>query len=108
MARRNCSARSRDDYFQTLCRVFAHLPADAMTSDLTPDVLRDCLDEWSDCQPNTRYKVDAMFRAFCKWLYLNEYVDRNPLDRLPRPQRVRPEDMPLRSVTGDQVRRLFD
>ncbi len=112
MARRNCSSRSRDDYFGMLCRLFMHLPADALTSDLTLDVLRDCLDEWSARQPNTRYKVDAIFRAFLQ-VALSE--------RAHRPEPTRPaasatEDssgrpapaMGDRRSSAETVRRLRD
>jgi integrase len=70
------------------------------------DALLDCLDEWAGAGPNT--KVDTMFRAFCKRLYENEHVDRNPLDRVARPRRVHPDEMPLRATPAPHVRLLFD
>lgn len=85
MARRNCTSRSREDYFCHLCRVFEDLPSDPTVADLTPESLRDCLDKWAGTSPSTRYKVDSIFRAFAKWLYLMELVDRNLMDRIPRP-----------------------
>jgi site-specific recombinase XerD len=108
MARRNCSPRSRSDYFSTLCRLFAYVPADAMTADVTKDALLDCLGDWAGAGPNTRYKADAIFRAFCKWLYENELVDRNPLDRVARPKRLQEDEMPLRATPAAHVRRLFE
>jgi len=54
MARRNYSERSRDDYFRNLCRLFEELPTDPTVADLTPDVLRDCLDKWADTGASTR------------------------------------------------------
>ena len=109
MARRNCARRSRDDYFWHLRRLFEHLPKeDPRTDDLTQDVIRDCLDEWANATPSTRYKVDAIFRSFCKWLYFNDLVERNPMDKLPRPKRTHPDDVPLRALSGSDVRRLFD
>ena len=44
MGRRSCSARSQDDYFRTIYRVFVGLPQDPGVSDLTPEALRRCLD----------------------------------------------------------------
>lgn len=109
MARRNCSRRSRDDYFWHLRRLFDHLPPeDPETGDLTQVVIRDCLDEWADATPSTRYKVDAIFRSFCKWLYFNDLVERNPMDKLPRPKRTHPDDIPLRSLSGSDVRKPFE
>jgi len=108
MARRNCSERSRDDYFRHLCRLFEELPPDPTVADLTPDILRDCLDKWASTGASTRYKVDSIFRAFSKWLYEMEFVERNPMDRIPRPRRLSPDEVPLRAVSGADVRRLFD
>jgi integrase len=110
MARRDRSLRSRRDYFLHLRRLFDvdGLPVDPQASDVTLDVIRDCLDLWADATPSTRYKVDAMFRSFCRWLYVNDLVDRNPMDKLPRPTRPHPDDIPLRVPSGAEVRRLFD
>lgn len=103
MARRNCSRRSRNDYFSHLRRLFEHVPGDPQTSDVTPDAICDCLDEWANASATTRYKVDAMFRSFCKWLYFNDLVERNPMDKLPRPKRTHPDDVPLRAVARAPV-----
>ena len=109
LARRNCSPRSRRDYFWHLRRLFEYLPPeDPRTTDLTQDVIRDCLDRWADATPSTRYRVDAIFRSFSKWLYFNDLVERNPMDKLPRPKRTHPDDVPLRALSGSDVRRLFD
>ena len=55
LARRNCSPRSRRDYFWHLRRLFEHLPPeDPRTDDLTQDVIRDCLDAWADALQGRR------------------------------------------------------
>ena len=108
MGRRNCSARSQDDYFRTICRVFIGLPRDPAVGDLTPDALRRCLDTWSGCKPNTRYRNDAIFRAFCRWLYEQELVERNPIDRIPRPTRQSADELDVVTVGGFEVLRMFD
>jgi integrase len=108
MARRNCSRRSRNDYFWHLRRLFEHVPDDPQTSDVTPDAICECLDEWANASATTRYKVDAMFRSFSKWLYFNDLAERNPMDKLPRPKRTHPDDVPLRALSGADVRKLFD
>jgi integrase len=108
MARRDNTARSRDAYFRHLAQLLDQLPADATVAHVTPDAIRTCLDGWANTSASTRYKVDSMFRAFSRWLYVNELLDRNPMDRIPRPKRTAPEDVPLRAVSGADVRRLFD
>jgi integrase len=108
MARRNFTPRSRDAYYRHLSRLFDHLPADATVAHVTPDAIRTCLDGWADASASTRYKVDSMFRAFSRWLYVNELADRNPMDRIPRPKRTAPDEVPLRAISGADVRRLFE
>src|SRR5262245_14816240 len=100
MARENRSPRSRDDYFRHLVRLFGHLPRDPVTNHVGRDSIRATLDEWASAGPATRYKVDSIFRAFCKWLYLNDHIDRNPMDKIPRPKRPHPDDVPLRALSG--------
>lgn len=107
MARRNCAKRSRDDYFRTLCRLFLFVPRDPVVADLTPDAMRGCLDTWASRKPNTRYKVDAIFRKFCGWLVEQELVDRNPMDRIPRPIKEHPEDIEVVSLSEAGVMRMF-
>jgi site-specific recombinase XerD len=108
MARRNNTSRSRDAYYRHLSRLLDQLPSDATPAQVTPDAIRACLDGWADASASTRYKVDSMFRAFSRWLYVNELLDRNPMDRIPRPKRTAPDEVPLRAVSGADVRRLFD
>jgi integrase/recombinase XerD len=108
MARRNFTPRSRDAYYRHLSRLLDGLSADATVAHVTPDAIRTCLDGWADASASTRYKVDSMFRAFSRWLYVNELADRNPMDRIPRPKRTAPDEAPLRAISGADVRRLFD
>ena len=110
MARENRSPRSRDDYFRHLVHLFEHLPRDPVTEYVDRDSIRATVDGWANTGPATRYKVDSIFRAFCKWLYLNDHVDRNPMDKIPRPKRPHPDDVPLRALSArgrpQDVRRL--
>jgi integrase len=107
MARRNCSTRSRDDYFRTLCRLFVFVPRDPVVIDVTPDALRECLDTWATRKPNTRYKIDAIFRKFCAWLVAQELLDRDPMLRIPRPVKQHPEDIDVVSLSEADVIRMF-
>jgi integrase/recombinase XerD len=108
MARRNCSRRSRDDYYRTLCRLFLFVPRDPVVVDVTPDALRECLDTWAKRKPNTRYKVDAIFRKFCGWLVEQELLDRDPMQRIPRPVKQHPEDIEVVSLSEAGVMRMFE
>lgn len=108
MARRNCARRSRDDYFATICRLFVFAPRDPEVSDVTPEIMRTCLDSWAERAPNTRYKVDAMFRAFNKWLLMQELVEHDPMHRIPRPGRQNAEDIDVISLSETGVMRMFD
>lgn len=107
MARRNCQARSRDDYYRTLCRLFLSVPRDPTVADVTPEALRGRLDTWASLKPNTRYKVDAIFRKFCSWLVEQELLERDPMQRIPRPVKEHPEDIEFVSLSEAGVVRMF-
>lgn len=78
------------------------------TCELTPARCRAHLDIWRDSSPGTRYHAWAVLSGFCKWLYRAEIVAENPLARIEPPKRLAPEDLDVVSVTGAEVRRMFD
>jgi integrase len=108
MARRNCAERSRDDYFLCLCRLFLFVPRDPTVSDVTPEAVRECLDTWAARKPNTRYRADAIFRSFSRWLYEQELLDRNPMERIPRPARQSADELDVTTVSEREVMLMFD
>jgi len=110
MARQGKSKRTLAEYRSVLDPLCGSSklddPKDA--SELTPDDCRVFLDRWSEAAPGTRYKGWAILSGFCKWLYRTEKVAENPLGRIEPPKRLAPEELDVVSVSGEEVRRLFD
>jgi site-specific recombinase XerD len=79
--------------------------------DVTALTANDCrahLDTWRDSAPGTRYHAWAVLSGFFKWLYRADLIADNPMARIEPPRRQAPEELDVVSVTGADVRRLFD
>ena len=75
---------------------------------LTANDCRAHLDRWRDSAPGTRYHSWAVLSGFFKWLYRAELIGENPMARIEPPRRPPPEELEVVSVTGAEVRRMFD
>jgi integrase len=75
---------------------------------VTTDECRLYLDHWRDSAPGTRYHAWAVLSGFFTWLYRAEMIDENPMLRIEPPKRLPPEDLDVVSLTGSDVRRMFD
>jgi integrase len=76
--------------------------------DVTADDLRAYLDTWRDAAAGTRYHAWAVLSGFFKWLYRAEMIDTNPMGRIEPPKRIAPEDLDVVTLSGADVRRMFD
>jgi integrase len=76
--------------------------------DVTADDLRTYLDTWRDAAAGTRYHAWAVLSGFFKWLYRAELIDFNPMGRIEPPKRVPAEDLDVVTLSGADVRRMFD
>jgi integrase len=109
LARKGYSPRTRDDYWRKL------LPLCGASGTEAPDVghvgENDCrahLDRWRDAAPGTRYHSWAVLRSFFGWLYRAGQIEANPMARIEPPKRLASDDLDVTTVTGADVRRLFD
>ncbi|HEV8460500.1 MAG TPA: site-specific integrase, partial [Gaiellaceae bacterium] len=50
----------------------------------------------------------AVLSGFFKWAYRAELIDLNPMGRIEPPKRVAPEDLDVITLSGADVRRMFD
>jgi integrase len=79
--------------------------------DVREVTVNDCrayLDQWRESAPGTRYHAWAVLSGFFKWLFRAEMIDENPMARIEPPKRLAPEDLDVVSLTGADVRKLFD
>ncbi len=72
------------------------------------DRCRRHLDRWNGRSAGTMYHSWAVMSGFFKWLYRAELIDLNPMARIEPPKRQASVDLDVTSVTGADVRRLFD
>jgi len=109
LARQGHSARTREDYFRKLvglCRVPRLV--DASVVDVSDDDCRSYLDRWRDASPGTIAHSVSVLNGFFGWLYENQWIERNPMERIKRPRRPRAEDLDVKTVGPDDVRRLLN
>jgi integrase len=81
-------------------------PGDA--SEITANDCRLYLDRWRNHAAGTRYHSWAVLSGFFKFLYRAEVIARNPMERVEPPKRLSPEELDVVTVTGSDVRRLFN
>ena len=108
LARLGRSARTRDDYWRKLvglCAVAGLQRADV--SEVSDDDCRRYLDRWSGASPSTMAHSVSVLAGFFRWLYENDRISRNPMEKIRRPRRPRPEDLDVKSVGAEDVRRLL-
>jgi integrase len=50
----------------------------------------------------------SVLKSFFGWLYEVDEIPRNPMDRIKPPRRPNPDDLDVTTVSGADVRRLFN
>jgi integrase len=110
LARRGYSSRTRDDYFRKLLPLCgpAAVVEPAEVDEVGPNECRTHLDRWINSAPGTRYHSWAVLSGFFKWLYRQGIIESNPMARIEPPQRQRAEDLDVVTLSGAEVRRMFD
>ena len=81
-------------------------PPDA--SEISANDCRLYLDRWRDHAPGTRYHSWAVLSGCFKFLYRAEVISQNPMERVEPPKRLSPEELDVVTVSGADVRKLFD
>lgn len=109
LARRGYSDRTRGDYWRKLLPLCGASGVEAPNvEDVGETECRRHLDNWRDSAPGTRYHSWAVLRSFFGWLYRAGVIDANPMARIEPPKRLAADDLDVTTVTGADVRRLFD
>jgi len=105
--RRGYSQRTLDTYRRTYEELADRLARDQDVSRIAPDDLRRYLATKARLAPGTVAGHEAHLSSLFKALYLDGKIARNPMDRLPRTRRRRPEDLDVKTVSSDDVRALM-
>jgi integrase len=107
-ARKGRARRTRDDYFRKLVLLCPKEGDCPLVRDVSADDCRSVLDRWRDSAPGTRYHSWAVLSSFFGWLYRAGVIEVNPMARIEPPSRHHSEDLPVTTVSANDVRRLFD
>jgi integrase len=80
---------------------------DAAVRDVTTNDCRSFLDRWIGQSPSTVASIHSALNGLFSWLYLEGEIDANPMTRIGRPRRPRPEDLDVVIVTPAEVERML-
>ena len=97
-------------YERYLFKLVAHLEqshADVDAGEVTTNACREFLDRWNGRSASTISSIRSAMSGLFQWLYLEGEIDTNPMTRIPRPRRLRPEDLDVVMVTPADVERML-
>ena len=80
---------------------------DADVRDVTANDCRQFLSQWSHASAATVCTIHSALNGLFAWLYLEGELDANPMVRVARPRRQRPEDTDVVIVTAGDVQRML-
>ena len=80
---------------------------DADVREVTVDDCRAFLDRWIDKSPSTVASIHSALNGLFSWLYLEEEIEANPMVRVERPRRLRPEDVEVVTVSPADVEKML-
>jgi integrase len=106
-ARRGFTPRTLSTYGRTYKEFGDRLPRDQDVSKVTTDDVRRYLATKAHLAPGTVAGCEAHLASLFRQLYLDGRIARDPMDRLLRTKRHRPEDLDVVSVDTVGVRRIL-
>lgn len=110
LARGGRTPSTRRSYERYLFKFAAHLERarpEADVGEITANDCREFLDRWSNASASTVCTIHSALSGFFRWLYLEDELDMNPMVRIARPRRRRPEDTDVVVVTPRDVQRML-
>lgn len=108
LARRGRSPATRRTYQRLLWDFCETLPRDYDSQALRREDYERYLDRWTDSAKSTLASGVSICRGFSRFLYERGYSERDWARDIPRPQRPRPEDIAVVSVSDADVGRMLD
>lgn len=111
LARAGRAQGTRDSYCRHLNKLIDHLERTKPEPTVREVTVNDCrsfLDKWIDRAPSTKCTVHSALNGLFEWLYLEGEIEANPMIRIKRPRRLRPEDVPVVTITRAEVEKMLD
>lgn len=106
-ARRGFTPRTIATYRRTYNLLSTRLPRDQDVSKVTTDDIRRFLGAHTHLAPGTLAGYEAHLSSLFRQLYMDGKIARDPMDRLIRTKRKRPEDLDVVTVDAATVRLLL-
>jgi integrase len=110
LARAGRMPSTRFAYERYLFKFVEHVErtrTDVDVREVTADDCRSFLDKWIDRSPSTVASIHSALNGLFSWLYLDEEIDTNPMLRVKRPRRLRPEDVEVVIVSTVDVEKML-
>jgi integrase len=110
LARAGRTPSTRTSYERYLFKFAGQLEQsrpDLSARDVTTNDCRHFLDGWSERSSSTVCSIHSALNGFFSWLYLEGEIEANPMVRIARPRRQRPEDADVVIVTPKDVQRML-
>lgn len=110
LARSGRKESTRLSYERYLFKLVDHVERtkpDADARDVTTDDCRAFLDLWNGRSSSTVCSIHSALNGLFSWLYLEGEIDVNPMLRIGRPRRLRPEDVDVVTVTPADVEKML-
>jgi integrase/recombinase XerD len=111
LARGGRTPSTRASYERYLFKLVSALERSRPDVDVREVTTNDCrhfLDAWNGRSASTVCSIHSALRGLFGWLYVEGEVDANPMARIPRPRRPRPEDVDVVIVTPADVERMLE
>jgi len=110
LARAGRADGTRDSYSRYLNKLIDQLERrkpDPTVREVTVNDCRAFLDGWIGRSPSTIATIHSALNGLFEWLYQEHEIDENPMNRIQRPRRQRPEDVEVVTVTRAEVERML-
>jgi len=110
LSRAGRTPSTRASYERYLFKFVAQLERsrpDVKASEVTTNDRRLFLDGWNGRSPSTVCSIHSALSGLFKWLYIEGEIELNPMVRIPRPRRPRPDDVDVVLVTPGDVERML-
>jgi integrase len=110
LARAGRTPSTRASYERYLFKLVTQLERSRPDIDAREVTTNDCrafLDRWNGRSASTVCSIHSALSGLFRWLYLEGEIDVNPLVRIPRPRRPRPDDVDVVIVTPSDVEKML-
>ncbi len=105
--RTESSRLSYERYLFKLVDFLERSRPDIEAREVTTNDCRAFLDQWNGRSPSTVCSIHSALKGLFSWLYVEGEIDANPMERIARPRRLKPEDVDVVILTRADVEKML-